>query len=557
MSYSIGFDVFAKDRASDTFDKLGKKVGDTGSKFDAFKGKAVLAAGIAGAALVTFGKNALSSASDQNEVISKSSVIFGKNAGAIDKWASGASRSMGLSKTAALTAASGFGDMFLQLGFAGDAGAEMSKKVVQMSADLGSFNNLPTADVTERMSAAFRGEYDSLQTLIPNINAARVEQEAMAATGKKTTAQLTAQEKAAAVLAIVTKDGARAQGDFARTADGLANKQKIATAQFDDMQAVLGQKLLPIGQKVVGWLSDAMTWMQANTGTVKVLVGAVGFLVVGIGGLMILQKVTAVVALFNAMLLANPIGLVVVAVAALAAGLIYAYNNSETFRTIVTTAFSMVKEGALTLALYAVKAFHFLLGAWLTVAGGIINGAAAAFGWVPGLGPKLQTAASNFNGFKDKVNGSLSKIETDLEVTIATDRAKRQADAMAKYYRDRNWTATAAVNVNMVYGGSGRPVPRAGGGRVTKSQMYAVGDNPDGSWNKTTELFVPDGDGYIANSKDSARLLGGGGGTPMGAAASGGGDYFGTVQFVLDGKVVQESLLRLKRGTGGMELGLA
>jgi hypothetical protein len=31
-----------------------------------------------------------------------------------------------------------------------------------MSADLGSFNNTPTADIADMISAAFRGEYDSL-----------------------------------------------------------------------------------------------------------------------------------------------------------------------------------------------------------------------------------------------------------------------------------------------------------------------------------------------------------------------------------------------------------
>jgi hypothetical protein len=63
--------------------------------------------------------------------------------------------------------------------------ASMSTDVVKLAADLGSFNNLETGDVLERIQAAFRGEYDSLQLLIPNINAARVEQEAMAETGKK------------------------------------------------------------------------------------------------------------------------------------------------------------------------------------------------------------------------------------------------------------------------------------------------------------------------------------------------------------------------------------
>jgi phage-related protein len=52
---------------------------------------------------------------------------------------------------------------------------------------------------------------------------------------------------------------------------------------------------------------------------------------------------TAVQWLLNAALAANPIGLVVIAIAALVAGLIIAYRNSEAFRNIVTAVWSAIK----------------------------------------------------------------------------------------------------------------------------------------------------------------------------------------------------------------------
>jgi gas vesicle protein len=51
--------------------------------------------------------------------------------------------------------------------------------------------------------------------------------------------------------------------------------------------------------------------------------------------------------ILNAVLTANPIGIVIVAIAALAAGIIYAYRNSDTFRSIVKTAFDVVKTAAI------------------------------------------------------------------------------------------------------------------------------------------------------------------------------------------------------------------
>jgi len=230
--------------------------GTLGGKLKKFGAVAAVGLAVAGTAAVKFAGDAISGASDLNETLSKSKVIFGKNAAAMEKWAGSAARSAGLSKQAALESAASFGDMFSQLGFAGKQAAGMSKDVVQLSADLGSFNNLPTAEVTDMMSAAFRGEYDSLQRVIPNINAARVEHEALAATGKKSAKELTAQEKAAATLAIVQKDGARAAGDFARTSGGLANQQKILRAQFDNVKAAVGKALLPVVTQFVTFLNN-------------------------------------------------------------------------------------------------------------------------------------------------------------------------------------------------------------------------------------------------------------------------------------------------------------
>jgi hypothetical protein len=256
MATTLAFDVIARDHASGTFNKVGNSADGLGGKMKNFAKVGAAGLAIAGAAAGKFAIDAISSASDLNETMSKSSVIFGKNAGAIQKWAGGAARTMGLSKNAALGAAAGFGDMFSQIGFSGNQAAKMSKQVVQMSADLGSFNNLETSDVADRMSAAFRGEFDSLQALVPNINATRVETEALAMTGKKSAKELTAQEKAAATLAIVQKDGARAQGDFARTSGGLANQQKILAAQFENTKAKIGTALLPVATKFVMFLNN-------------------------------------------------------------------------------------------------------------------------------------------------------------------------------------------------------------------------------------------------------------------------------------------------------------
>lgn len=240
--------------------------------------------GLAGVFAVTkaveWFRGAITAASDANETVNKSSVIFGRNQAAMAAWAKGATTAFGMSSAGALGAAANFGDMFQQLGFADDKAAAMSRSVVQMAADFGSFNNLGTEDVLERIAAGFRGEYDSLQKLIPNISAARVEQEALAMTGKKSAASLTAQEKAAATLAIVQKDGARAMGDFARTSDQAANAQKIAAAQTQELAVKVGNMLLPAWTALVKFGGNYLIPLLSGTADAVAAVGTgVGFLV--------------------------------------------------------------------------------------------------------------------------------------------------------------------------------------------------------------------------------------------------------------------------------------
>lgn len=234
--------------------------------------------------VVGFFKTAADSASDLNETANFAGVIFPKAGKALEKWAETADKSLGLSKQAALDAVATFGDMFQQLGLGEAAALKNSKAVVQLAADLGSFKNLSTEDVLQRIQAGFRGEYDSLQLLIPNINAARVEQEALNATHKTSAKDLTAAEKATATLAIVQKDGAKAAGDFARTSDGAANSSKIAKAEAANLTAELGQKLLPAyialiafgKDQVLPFLSAVVDGMDDGARAVKPMTDALG-----------------------------------------------------------------------------------------------------------------------------------------------------------------------------------------------------------------------------------------------------------------------------------------
>lgn len=68
----------------------------------------------------------------------------------------------------------------------------------------------------------------------------------------------------------------------------------------------------------------------------------------------------------------------------------------------------------------------------------------------------------------------------------------------------KNKMGTEVIDFAATFGG------RAAGGSVIARRPYIVGENRDGTLNKTSELFVPRSAGNIVNSKDLQSALGGG-----------------------------------------------
>lgn len=201
--------------------------------------------------LVGAGVKALMSASDVAESQNKVNVVFGESAAAINEFASTSAKSLGISRGAALDASGTFGNMFTQLGIAPQATADMSQGMIRLAADLGSFHNADITEVIAAQTAAFRGEFDSVQRFVPTINAAAVAEAAMAMTGKTATAMLTEQDKALATNKLLMEGAGKALGDFGNTSTGTANSMKIIKASLEDAAVTLGEKLLPIVEPLI------------------------------------------------------------------------------------------------------------------------------------------------------------------------------------------------------------------------------------------------------------------------------------------------------------------
>jgi hypothetical protein len=155
-------------------------------------------------------------------------------------------------------------------------------------------------------------------------------------------------------------------------------------AAIQGVQIQLGRNLFPILTKGAQTLAQVAAFVERNGTVMKPLIATVAGLAAVFWGVTVAQKAwgaatalwtgiqkaaAAAQWLFNAALDANPIGIVIVAIAALTAGLIYAYKHSATFRAIVQGAFQGVKI-AFEIMWVALKAgFNWVKDHWKLILG--------------------------------------------------------------------------------------------------------------------------------------------------------------------------------------------
>ena len=188
---------------------------------------------------------AIRAASDFEEATSKVNVIFGRASKSVKDFADTAARELGQSKQSVLDAAGAFGTFGKAAGLAGEDLSLFTTDFVTLATDLASFNNTTPEEAVQAIGAALRGESEPLRRFGVLLNDATLKAEAMELGIYKGSGALTAQQKILAAQSAIYKQTGDAQGDFARTADNLANKQRTLSALFKNFQIQLGQQLLP------------------------------------------------------------------------------------------------------------------------------------------------------------------------------------------------------------------------------------------------------------------------------------------------------------------------
>jgi hypothetical protein len=312
------------------------------------------------------------------------------------------------------------------------------------------------------------------------------------------------QAKAQATLELLTKQTTNAQGMAAKESGTLQGQTTRLSAQYKDLSAKVGTKLLPVITGAIEKFTALTEWVGKNKDIVIPAAAAIGGLAAAVVVVNTAAKAYAATqAALNVVMALNPIGLVVIAVAALAAGLVIAYRKSETFRDVVNGAFVKV------------------LGAVSNFLGGIqkmleVLGKIPGFGWA-------DTAANKVKGARNAVDGLANAIR-----------------GIPPYKR----VTVEYAQINNI----GR-VPhsaRAKGGPVMPGQPYLVGE-------EGPEMIVPRRSGHVLTAKETAAARTGG-------SAGGAGvtnNYNLTVNGTLDERISDQTIagmfcrMELLAGTRG------
>ena len=168
----------------------------------------------------------------------------------------------------------------------------------------------------------------------------------------------------------ITESGGAAQQMADTQLDNLQGQITILKSALEGLAISFGELLMPAIKQIVGWVQKFVDWLNGlSEGTKKTVVTiallaaalgpvliVIGKVISAVGTIMtVVPKIAGVIntvkgafAALNTTMLANPIVLIIAAIAALVAAFIYLWNNCDGFRQFWIDLWENVKQTAVT-----------------------------------------------------------------------------------------------------------------------------------------------------------------------------------------------------------------
>lgn len=305
----------------------------------------------------------------------KTRTVFEDSTEVVQGFAEQNAQSLGLAKNEYVELATNTGDLLKPMGFAADAVANLSSQLTNQAGVFPEWTNgkVTTQQASEILTKALLGERDALNTLGIDIKQSLVDEELKRKGLDGLTGASRRQAEALITLEQITKQSASANEAFAKNSDSSARKMAEIRAKVAEVSQTLATVLIPVfnaaisaGLRLITWaiqFGKAMASIPAFINENKTAIGALVVALVSLNAqgiaaaansirMAVAQRAATIATtaqaaaqrVLNFVLAANPIGLVVSALALLAGAFVTAYQRSETFRRIVGGVFQSVTD---------------------------------------------------------------------------------------------------------------------------------------------------------------------------------------------------------------------
>lgn len=234
---------------------------------------AIIAATFSVRAVVNFGKQAVETASDLQEVQNVVDTAFGSMGYKMEQFADKAIKTYGISKLTAKRTGSTYMAMASGMGIAANEASNMALDLTGLSADMASFYNVSQDIADTALKSVFTGETETLKQFGIVMTQTNLQQFAYQQGIKKSIQQMTQAEQVQLRYKYVMQQTQLAQGDFAKTQNSWANQTRILSETWKEFTGVIGSGLLIALTPIVHTLNTILGQLLDIANTVSAIFG--------------------------------------------------------------------------------------------------------------------------------------------------------------------------------------------------------------------------------------------------------------------------------------------
>lgn len=264
-------------KSTEEWDKMSKKLKDTGKDLSLKVTAPIMAAGAA----------AFKMGGDYEQALGKMNDVFGENNKAVKDWLNTSMESFGLSKLSAAEMIADFGALFDNFGFKIEETTKMSQSLVERVRDLGARYNKSSAETAEALNAIFTGQTEPLRKFGVVLNQASLQEYAYAQGIRKKISEMTEAEKVQLRYNFVMAQTSTALGYFKK-------EHNTASAQLENFREIVkeigvtfGEVIIPVFSPILNGINNVLKYVAGlDQGTRKFIV-TIALMAASIGPLLV------------------------------------------------------------------------------------------------------------------------------------------------------------------------------------------------------------------------------------------------------------------------------